>query len=232
MRIIFLLILLGVLAFCGCQEEKPEMFTHERFIKFMFGSESGKDYYKIECNFAYESDTTMEKIISVPVEFRGYNLTKTLYFAVNVDKEKTTLPEDCFILETEQPFQQDGDFVDTMHVKLQRKAILKEESKILRLKLVSNSDFQVYMTDSLFVEITVLDIFSKPEWWTDDIAKAYLGDYSKEKYDEFVKETGIRDFGDLDPSEKRYYAIMFKRALKKAPRYELDGSLMSVTITG
>ena len=78
MRIIFLLILLGVLAFCGCQEEKPEMFTHERFIKFMFGSESGKDYYKIECNFAYESDTTMEKIISVPVEFRGYNLTKTL----------------------------------------------------------------------------------------------------------------------------------------------------------
>ena len=159
MRIIFLLILLGVLAFCGCQEEKPEMFTHERFIKFMFGSESGKDYYKIECNFAYESDTTMEKIISVPVEFRGYNLTKTLYFAVNVDKEKTTLPEDCFILETEQPFQQDGDFVDTMHVKLQRKAILKEESKILRLKLVSNSDFQVYMTDSLFVEIKVLDIF-------------------------------------------------------------------------
>lgn len=232
MRIIFLLILLGVLAFCGCQEEKPEMFTHERFIKFMFGSESGKDYYKIECNFAYESDTTMEKIISVPVEFRGYNLTKTLYFAVNVDKEKTTLPEDCFILETEQPFQQDGDFVDTMHVKLQRKAILKEESKILRLKLVSNSDFQVYMTDSLFVEITVLDIFSKPEWWTDDIAKAYLGDYSKEKYDEFVKETGIRDFGVLDPSEKRYYAIMFKRALKKALRYELDGSLMSVTITG
>ena len=232
MRIIFLLILLSCLAFYGCQEEKPEMFTSERFIKFMFGNESGEDYYKIECNFAYESDNTTEKIISVPVEFRGYNLTETLHFAVNVDKEKTTLPEDCFILETEQPFQQDGDFIDTMRVKLQRKDILKEGSKILRLRLVPNSDFQVYMADSLFVEITVLDIFSQPEWWTDDIAKAYLGVYSKTKYNEFVKETGIRDFGVLDPSEKRYYAIMFKRALERTPRPDEDGRVMSVTITG
>ena len=232
MRIIFLLILLGCLAFYGCQEEKPEMFIPERFIKFMFGNEAGEDYYKIECNFAYENDNTMEKIISVPVEFRGYNLTETLHFAVNVDKEKTTRPEDCFILETEQAFQPDGDFVDTMRVKLQRKAILKERSKILRLQLVPSSDFQVYMADSLFVEITVSDIFSQPEWWTDDIAKAYLGDYSKEKYDEFVKETGIRDFGTLDPSEKRFYAIMFKRALEKTPRFETDGRVMSVTITG
>lgn len=208
------------------------MFIPERFIKFMFGNEAGEDYYKIECNFAYESDNTMEKIISVPVEFRGYNLTETLHFAVNVDKEKTTLPEDCFILETEQAFQPDGDFVDTMRVKLQRKAILKERSKILRLQLVPSSDFQVYMADSLFVEITVSDIFLQPEWWTDDIAKAYLGDYSKEKYDEFVKETGIRDFGTLDPSEKRFYAIMFKRALEKTPRFETDGRVMSVTITG
>lgn len=208
------------------------MFIPERFIKFMFGNEAGEDYYKIECNFAYENDNTMEKIISVPVEFRGYNLTEMLHFAVNVDKEKTTLPEDCFILETEQAFQPDGDFVDTMRVKLQRKAILKERSKILRLQLVPSSDFQVYMADSLFVEITVSDIFSQPEWWTDDIAKAYLGDYSKEKYDEFVKETGIRDFGTLDPSEKRFYAIMFKRALEKTPRFETDGRVMSVTITG
>ena len=135
-------------------------------------------------------------------------------------------------METEQAFQPDGDFVDTMRVKLQRKAILKERSKILRLQLVPSSDFQVYMADSLFVEITVSDIFSQPEWWTDDIAKAYLGDYSKEKYDEFVKETGIRDFGTLDPSEKRFYAIMFKRALEKTPRFETDGRVMSVTITG
>ncbi len=232
MRIIFLLVLLGYGALCGCQEEKPEMFTSERFIKFLFGGVPNENYYKIEYNFANESDNTTDKIISVPVEFRGYNLTETLHFAVVVDKETTTLPEDCFVLESEQPFQASDDFVDTMRVKLLRKAILKEGNKILRLQLVPNSDFQVYMVDSLFVEITVVDIFSKPVWWNEGIEKSYLGTYSKTKYDEFVKETGIRDFGVLDPSEKRYYAIMFKRALEKIPRLDEDGRVMSVTITG
>ena len=232
MRIIFLFILLSCWVFCGCQEEEPEMFTSERFIKFKFGGVPDENYYKIEYNFANGSDNCMDQIISVPVEFRGYNLTETLHFAVQVDKEKTTLPEDCFDLESEQPFQSNDDFVDTMRVKLLRKAVLKEGNKILRLQLVPNSDFQVYMVDSLFVEISVVDIFSRPEWWNESVEKSYLGTYSKTKYDEFVRETGIRDFGALDPSEKRYYAIMFKRALEKTPRPDEDGSVMSVTIPG
>lgn len=232
MRIIYLLILLSCWGICGCQEEKPEMFTSERFIKFKFSNKSGEDYYKIEYNFANEGDNVTEKIISVPVEFRGYNFTNTLHFAVGVDKKKTTLPDDCFVLETEQPFQFDTICVDTMHVKLLRKAILKEETRVLRLQLASNPDFQVYMSDSLYVEITVGDIFMKPEWWDDAVVKSYLGDYSKTKYDEFYKETGIRNFGALDASEKRYYAIIFKRALEKNPRPDEDGSVMSVTVTG
>lgn len=232
MRTIFLVILLSCGALCACQEEKPEMFTSERFIKFKFGGIPRENYYKIEYNFMDESDDATDKTITVPVEFRGYNLTETLHFAVQVDKEKTTLPEDCFILESEQPFLASENFVDTMRVKLLRKNILKEGSKILRLQLASNSDFQVFMEDSLFVEISVIDIFSKPEWWNEGTEKSYLGVYSKTKYDEFVKETGIRDFGALDPSEKRHYATMFKRALEKSPRKDEDGSIMSVTITG
>ena len=232
MRIIYLLILLSCWSIYSCQEEKPEMFISERFIKFKFSDRSGDDYYKIKYNFADESDNVTEKIISVPVEFRGYNFTNTLFFAMNVDQEKTTLPDDYFVLETEQPFPSKNTNVDTMHVKLLRKAILKEESRVLRLQLVSNADFQVYMPDSLYIEITVGDIFMQPEWWDDAVVKSYLGAYTKKKYDEFYKETGVRNFGALDASEKRYYAVIFKRALEKNPRLDENGSVMSVTVTG
>lgn len=232
MRIIYLSILLSVLGLFSCQTEEPEMFTRERYIKFKFENIPGKVYYEIDYTFAFEGDNVIDKIIKVPVEFRGYNLTKALHFAVAVDKEKTTLPEDCYLLESEQLFQADSGCVDTMRVQLLRKPVLKEGSKILRLQLVSNEDFKTYMPDSLFVEITVGDVFMTPEWWNFNVEQSYLGKYSKTKYEEFVKETGIRDFGILDPSEKRYYAILFKRALEKNPRQDEDGSMMSVTITG
>ena len=59
-----------------------------------------------------------------------------------------------------------------------------------------------------------------------------MGKYSALKYQEFIAETGISDFGILDASEKRHYAQVFKRALEKNPRLDEDGKPMSVTITG
>lgn len=229
---IFALFCLFVLL--GCQEEKPDTFTDTRFIQFKLDGTSGEEYYLFDFSFAFVSDETESKVMSIPVIFKGHDIMKDekLYFAVEVDKEYTTLPEDCYILDQEQFFQPESGCVDTMHVTLLRKAILKEESKILRLRLVSNRDFETYIQDSLFVDIRVGDIFMRPEWWDQTVVKSYLGEYSKMKYDEFMKETGAYDFGTLDPSEKRYYAIMFKRALERMPRLDEDGSEMSVTITG
>lgn len=82
------------------------------------------------------------------------------------------------------------------------------------------------------MEIVVGDILMKPEWWDEAVEKSYLGTYSKTKYEAFMEETGIYDFGALEPSEKRHYAIVFKRALEKNPRIDEDNSVMAVTITG
>ena len=65
-----------------------------------------------------------------------------------------------------------------MTVVLFRDESLKQESKKLRIKLISNENFQTYMSDSLFVEITVDDIFTKPSWWDLAVEEAYLGKYS------------------------------------------------------
>ena len=226
-----LFILLNVLFFIGCEKEKAELFTDTRYIKFRFYNDLGDDYYKITYSFAYEPDEVQEKELRVPVEFRGYSLTEGLTYSVAVDTG-TTLPKDCFKLEENQVFSANSGAVDSLKVTLLRNEILQETSKLLRLKLVSNDNFETYMKDSLFVEITVDDIFTKPAWWDDAIKEAYLGKYSALKYQEFIAETGITDFGILDASEKRHYALVFKRALEKSPRLDEDGKPMTVTVTG
>lgn len=224
------LVIVGFLT--GCADEKPEMFVDTHFVKFQFCQPNVEEYYRIDYTFSIEDDAVINHEIVVPVEFMGRDLMRELRFAVAVDKEKTTLPADGYDLQLEQPFRVGVGNVDSMRVKLLRKPILKEEEKMLRLRLVASPDFQVYMPDSLFIEIHVSDIFTRPAWWDASVEKAYLGTYSRRKYDEFVKETGIRDFGALGPSEKRQYSILFKRALEKEPRKDEDGSLMTVTIPG
>lgn len=216
----------------GCSEEKPEMFVENHFIKFQFLKPNEAEYYRVDYTFAFEEDAVADYTLTVPVECMGRDLSQTLYFSVAVDKEKTTLPVDCYDLKLEQPFRPNIGNIDSLRVTLLRKPILKEEEKLLRLLLVSNSDFQVYMPDSVFVEIHVADIFSRPDWWDYSVENGYLGSYSRKKYDEFVKETGIRNFGILEPSEKRYYSMMFKRALEKEPRMDENDEWMTVAIPG
>lgn len=227
----YLFILLNILFIIGCEKEKAAFFTDTRYIKFRFAEQPEEDYYKMAYSFAYELEDVKEHVLSIPLEFRGYSLANDLAYAVKVDTG-TTLPRECFVLEEEQMFSAHIGAVDSLKVTLLRKEVLKEGSKVLRIRLVSNENFETYMQDSLFVEITVDDVFSKPLWWTRAIEEAYLGKFSALKYQEFIKETGVVDFGALDASGRRHYALMFKRVLEENPRMDEDGSLMSVTITG
>ena len=159
-----LFILLSVLFVVGCEKEKADLFTDTRYIKFRFYNDLGEDYYKLNYSFAYEPDDVQEKELKIPVEYRGYTLTEGLAYAVAVDTG-TTLPQRGFNLTVNQIFQADSSSIDSLTVVLFRDESLKQESKKLRIKLISNENFQTYMSDSLFVEITVDDIFTKPSWW-------------------------------------------------------------------
>lgn len=222
-----------LLSLSGCDTDDGEyMFTQERFIKYIYGK-SGEDYSYHTFSFVYEEVDVTEKTLGFPIEFKGYNLTENLYYSVRVDKEHTFLPENCYRLDAKQVFRAGNGNVDTMYLTLLKKEILQDTSLLLRVKLVSDVNFQILNADSAFINIAVGNKMEKPDWWDYDITSAYLGDYSRKKYEEFHKETGIWDFGSLDGSEKRHYALTFKRALEREPRYEEDNkTLMSVTISG
>lgn len=224
---------MAIIGLSSCSYDEADFFVDTRFIKFCFNSEVGdENYYLTEYSFAYTDDTCTMKEFSAIVEFRGYDLEKDLTYRVEVVPDSTDLPSECLLLENDQLFHASETNIDTMKFVILRKPILKEGSKRVGLRLVSNENFQTYMQDSLYVEVVVGDVFMRPDWWDYAVEQAYLGTFSKKKYDAFVEVTGIREFGELDRSEKRNYALMFKRALEQEPRYEDDGTLMTVTVAG
>lgn len=232
----FIATLVSLLAI-GCSYEEPDFFVDSNFIRFRFNT-TDKDYYKQSYNFSNGVETATEYEFTFPVEYMGRDLKQNLYFGVDIDTEKTTLPSECYSLTGAQLFHTGNDNIDSVRIKLFRKPILKEAEKVIRLRLVNTADFQLYMPDSSFIELTVSDIFDRPAWWDLTVEKAYLGKYSRRKYDEFMKETGAYNFGVMEPSEKRYYAIMFKRALEKEPRKDdvdedgIPDEDMTVTVSG
>ena len=57
------------------------------------------------------------------------------------------------------------------------------------------------------IKIVFNNVVSKPEWWTTQVTRVYLGTYSRKKYEEFVKCTGVTNFGALNTAEKRAYSL-------------------------
>ena len=231
MKYIFLLFVLFVIS--GCQEEELTPFTSQRFIKFKFFTHSpGTEYWRINYTFSLDKDDVQQVSLSIPVEFNGYSLTESLPYAVRVVTDSTTMPADCYELQLEQSFRSGIGNIDSLHISLLRAPVLKEEVKRLRIELVSNAAFKTFMPDSSFIDIYAGDILMIPTWWDESVTRGYLGTYSDKKLLAFVACTGIKDFGILEPSAKRYYALMFKREVEEKKLTEADGRPMEIPISG
>ena len=69
------------------------------------------------------------------------------------------------------------------------------------VRIVEGGAYRPGPTSNSLRIIRVSNIISQPDWWNDDFAAAFLGDYSDEKYEEFIKATGVSDLSDMDNSE-------------------------------
>lgn len=108
---------------------------------------------------------------------------------------------------------------------------MKENVKLC-LKLVPNEYFQGTMQEYEKIKIVFNNVVSKPEWWTTQVTRVYLGTYSRKKYEEFVKCTGVTNFGALNTAEKRAYSLTFKRyiAQNNVMDVDADGKEFPMTV--
>lgn len=228
-----MIILLNLVFLSGCKKSDISFFTDARYIRFAFSTEDDRpsDYYVTSYSFGYDDESVTSKVLKIPVQYHGYNLTEGLTYSVQVDEKITTLSKECYVINKNSVINPVTGNIDSLEVKIIRKTDQLQQVKVLRLFLVSNNNFTTTIDDCLFAEIRVDDIFGIPGWWDNIVVNTYLGTYSETKYRAFMDVTGIIDFGELDSGQKIHYARIFKRDLEANPRSDENGP-MSVPIAG
>lgn len=204
--------------------------TDQRYI-YMSYPESGNPVF----NFSFVSTIKETVEIAVPIKFAGRPLTEDLAYAVKVypGNKDTTLKEGEEYELPELIFHKE-DFCDTIFVTVHKTARMETGTYNLKFSLEGNDNFHATQTGFLEAELRVTAQISQPSWWNQNVIDFYLGGYSDKKFRLFSQNIFVGDYGELDDSEKQYYALKFKYWLEDQtpPVEDEDGTLMKVAIQG
>lgn len=247
MKIIYtILFCISILAFTSC-EEQGLMVNSNDVAYLRFGLDMTKDTTTVSFKVYNEGE---DAIIPIEVFVGGKIQEDDLYFTVSVDKSRTTLPNELFVLPQDCKIRK-GLLVDTVYVTLKNASILRDEAKLLAL-MVDEGD-GVMQGDRYYSRalISVIDRLFKPDWWTvldaangssNTVDLYYLGEYSERKYEMFLDELKKDDvvFNGKDKPMLRKYALKLKNTLKNmnAGKPEKDwvkdekGLTISVPVAG
>ena len=153
----------------------------------------------------------------------------TEYKVVVVDSLTTALPEQYTL--PKHPMFHEGQSTDVFSVVLHKTESLKDKEVYLTLRLVQNENFALGYVGYRDVKIRFNDKIVKPLWWTDDVVKGYLGEYSFEKFETIVlANEGFTTFDGLSGTEKRKIALNTKDYIALHGITEKDGSPMYIPI--
>lgn len=200
----------------------------QRYI-YMSYPESGNQVF----NFSFVSTTKKTVQIAVPIKFAGRPLTEDLTYAVKVypgDVETTLKATEEYEL-PELTFHKES-FRDTIFITVHRTDRMESGSYNLKFSLESNENFHATQTGFLEAELRVTAQIAQPSWWNQSVVDFYLGTYSDKKFELFSREIFTGDYGELNDSEKQFYALKFKYWLADNPQTEEDGTQMKVAIQG
>lgn len=228
--IVFILVFVSFLG--ACSEDKFTTYDSDRFVYFTKGITADSI---TESFFFYPGEDTHE--INLELAFAGMPVEENMAYRVDVDESLSTAVKGTdFDYEPDQTWEA-GKEKDTLVIKLIKTAKLANQMVRVVLKLTPTKDFSlgpVNNTRSQRLSFTSKAI--APSWWTSDIVKYYLGEYSDAKYAKFIEVTGISDMSDMGPTELRYYALKLKYHLvemKNAGTPVMDGDVeMAVPIVG
>ncbi len=216
----------------ACSEDKFTTYDSDRFLYFTRGITADSI---TESFFFYPGEDTHE--IKLELAFAGMPAGENMTYRVDVDESLTTAVKGTdFDYEPDQTWEA-GKEKDTLAVKLIKTAKLENEMVRVVLKLTPTRDFALGPTGNAKSQRMIFTSMAiAPSWWTSDIVRYYLGEYSDAKYAKFIEVTGISDMSGMGPTELRYYSLRLKYHLvemKNAGTPVMDGDVeMTVPIVG
>ncbi len=200
------------LAFTACSKEEVPIYDAEKsnFILFTYPEES---YSIFSFSFHPEVEANGSIEIAVPIEIMGMAKDYDREYKVTVVDTMTTAKQGVHFELPEKCIFRAGQYVDTLFVKLYRKADLKTEELKFALRLENSSDFYAgqpeYRTNLFYIN----DMMSQPEWWDSSVNNYFLGYYSNKKYELLIRVTGVSDWTGVSDGERKVLALKLKRYL-------------------
>lgn len=207
----------------GCEEQELTTYNGDYFVQFekktadstnfSFMFYPGKDYIDYP----------------IPLQLVGIASDKNMTYKITVDTKSTTATSQHYSVAEQQIFHA-GRYIDTLYVRLNNTADLKQKKVRLELHIESTSDLKVGKIEQSVAIFWISNTVTKPLWWNSDIDTYYLGEYSNKKYELFIQVTGVFDLTDMDASLKRSYALQLKEYLSEHPTLDENNQYIEVPV--
>lgn len=224
MKKLIYLLALAVFGAGACSEEELPVYGGDRYVYF---TEKSDEIVRFSFRTTPGKD---ERTIRLAVETVSRTPGETLGYRVEIDPEKTTAPEGSYTLDP-NPVIPAGSFSGETYVRVRRAEIMDEKEVDIAVRIVEGGAYRPGPTSNCLRIIRVSNIISRPDWWNDDFSAAFLGSYSDEKYEEFIRATGVSDLSEMDNSEiaalcRQFVYYLREQRDKGNEVLEKDGSPM------
>lgn len=205
--------------------EQNDLLTNANDTSYIiFDKDMTTDTTTVSFKFYNEGEDAK---IALGVKVYGKLQENDLVFSLGFDPVLTTLPESQFEL-PEKCVVKAGELKSEVIITLKNYDILKENTKLLALKINEKGEVREGSAKYSRAIISVTDRIFRPDWWTVmnsgnannpyNIAEEYyLGVYSVDKYLMFLDELKKDDvvFDGKDTNILRKYSIRLKNTLKR-----------------
>ena len=171
MKKLIYLLAVAALGAGACSEQGLPTYGGDRYVyfvqksdeivRFSFKTTPGKD----------------ERTIRLAVETVSRTPDETLGYKLEIDPEKTTAPAGSYDLDP-NPVIPAGSFSGETYVRVRKTDIMDEKEVDIAVRIVEGGAYRPGPTSNSLRIIRVSNIISQPDWWNDDFAAAFLGDYS------------------------------------------------------
>ncbi len=198
----YILLIAIFFSFFACSEDEFKKYDTGHYL--FFTTKNGVDTAKFSfTHFPLEE----EHAVRFEINLIGDPLESDIEYAVRVVDSLTTAGQDQYKISTS--IFRANQTKDTLVITCVKTEDLENDVTLV-LALEANDYFQPGLFGKRQVKITFNNVFSQPLWWKGKIQTLYLGTFSKKKFQEFVKCTGVSDLTDVEMSVVRMLALKFK----------------------
>ncbi|MBL1409492.1 DUF4843 domain-containing protein [Sphingobacterium faecale] len=206
MKIIkYLLFACMTVSFWSCKQAPYNTFEDINIIQFgpapadLYNSDRQLRNRIKAYTFVYEPDDKLQDTVYFDVYALGGKKNKDRFF--KIEQEAVPDVENAVPGVHYQSFDKEGGALcvikaNTVHTQLPvvllRDESLKKNTVVLKFKLQANEEFVLGEKEKLWREVSYTDQLSKPDGWTANVSRYYLGDYSAEKHRFMIKVTQQR----------------------------------------